>query len=100
MAPLASEWDTVTENQQQHFIELAKLYPKLDPVQKQRLHERLARWGKLTPEQRKQAREKFQAFSAVPEEDREKVKQMVRQQEAENWPCLRQTMYPPPLRTR
>lgn len=83
LAPLSNEWNTLPEKQQQHFVNLAKRYPQLDATQKQRWHERLEQWSKLTPEQRKQAREKFQAFSAVPEEDREKVKQMVRQQEAE-----------------
>ena len=74
LAPLSNEWNALPESQQQqHFIKLAKRYPKLDPVQKQRLHQRLIRWGKLTPEQRKNARDKFQAFSKVPIKDREQV---------------------------
>jgi hypothetical protein len=82
LAPLAQQWDTLPELQQQRLLKTTKRYSRLTPEQKQRFRDRLTVWSKLTPEQRKAAREKYRAFKKVPPETRERVKQMVKQDQA------------------
>jgi small-conductance mechanosensitive channel len=88
LAPLAKKWDTLPEKDtpsakgQRYYLNLAKHYPKLSEVQKQRLHERLERWSNLTPEQRKRAREKHAAISKISQDKRELLKQKLRERDA------------------
>jgi hypothetical protein len=88
LAPLAKKWDALPEKDtpsakgQHYYLNLAKHYPKLTAVQKQRLHERLERWSNLTPEQRRHAREKLAAINKIPQDKREQFKQKVRERDA------------------
>nr|WP_311527315.1 DUF3106 domain-containing protein [uncultured Ralstonia sp.] len=65
-APLAPEWNGLSELARKKWLQIAQAYPKYTPAQQQRLQTRMADWIKLTPEQRHRARENFQTTKSLP----------------------------------
>ena len=56
LAPLASEWDSFDADRKQKWLGIAHRYPKLSPVEQQRIQQQMSAWTHLTPEQRRIAR--------------------------------------------
>ena len=75
LAPLASDWNNFDNKRRKKWLLTAKRYPKLKPVQQQRLQTQMQDWAKLTPEQRTIARENYKKLTKQPPEKREVVKQ-------------------------
>jgi len=75
LAPLASDWNNFEERRRTKWLLLAKRYPKMKPVEQQRLQTQMKDWAKLTPEQRRVARENYKKLAKQPPEKREVVKQ-------------------------
>ncbi len=75
LAPLASDWNNLDERLRKKWLLTAKRYPKMKPVQQQRLQAQMKDWAKLTPEQRRIARENYKKLAKQPPEKREVVKQ-------------------------
>lgn len=84
LAPLANEWDTLSKTGQRNYIELARRYPSLTPVQKQRMHDRLEYWSKLTPAQRQRARQRYKALKKAAPGTRAPVGQPPGMQKGQN----------------
>ena len=55
------------------WVKVADGYPKLKPVQQQRLQKRMKDWAKLTPEQRRAAREKYTTIKKLPPAKRDEI---------------------------
>lgn len=68
LAPLAGQWNTLTEVHRRKWLRIAARFEELAPAEQQRLHARMTEWAKLTPEQRRLARENFQIHRTVPVE--------------------------------
>jgi len=76
LAPLASNWQTLTNKQRKKWLQVAKHYPGMRPQAKRRLHERMRRWAELSPQQRQAARDEYKKFKGLPpEKQRELIKQ-------------------------
>jgi hypothetical protein len=59
LAPLASSWNTISEQQKRKWLEISKNYPSLPPEGQANLHSRMNEWVTLSPQQRAQARLNF-----------------------------------------
>ncbi|MBO4119993.1 DUF3106 domain-containing protein [Cupriavidus gilardii] len=68
LAPLAGQWNTLTEVHRRKWLRIAARFEELAPAEQQRVHARMTEWAKLTPEQRRLARENFQIHRTVPVE--------------------------------
>lgn len=68
LAPLAGQWNTLTEVHRRKWLRIAARFQELSPAEQQRLHARMTEWAQMTPEQRRLARENFQIHRTVPVE--------------------------------
>ncbi|KAA6116782.1 DUF3106 domain-containing protein [Cupriavidus cauae] len=68
LAPLAGQWNTLTEVHRRKWLRIAARFQELSPAEQQRVHARMTEWAQLTPEQRRLARENFQIHRTVPVE--------------------------------
>ncbi|WP_422648919.1 hypothetical protein OJJOAM_000766 [Cupriavidus sp. H18C1] len=68
LAPLAGQWNTLTEVHRRKWLRIAARFQELAPAEQQRLHARMTEWAQMTPEQRRLARENFQIHRTVPVE--------------------------------
>lgn len=59
LKPLASNWNTISEQQKRKWLALSQNYGSLPAAEQARLHERAAEWVALSPQQRSQARLNF-----------------------------------------
>jgi hypothetical protein len=59
LAPLASNWNTLSEAQKRKWLKISKNYPSLLPQEQATLHSRMHEWVSLSPQQRAQARLNF-----------------------------------------
>jgi len=59
LAPLASSWHDISEQQKRKWLEISKNYPSLPPEGQANLHSRMNEWVTLSPQQRAQARLNF-----------------------------------------
>ena len=59
MAPLAGQWETLSEPHKRKWVALAANFPKLPPAEQAKMHGRMAEWIALSPSQRTEARLNF-----------------------------------------
>jgi hypothetical protein len=59
LAPLSSQWATITEGQKRKWLAVSENYAALPAVEQKLMHTRMAEWVGLTPQQRAQARLNF-----------------------------------------
>lgn len=59
LAPLASNWNTISEPQKRKWLEISKNYSSLPPEGQATLNSRMNEWVTLSPQQRAQARLNF-----------------------------------------
>jgi len=86
LAPIQTQWDGMSEGQQEDLLLIAEHYTEFSADEKKRFLSRMAAWVRLTPEQKQAARDKYHAFSKVPAEKREEVKQMIRENQGKKTP--------------
>ena len=88
LAPLAAQWDTLSEGQKRKWIALSANFPKLPVTEQAKLHSRMTEWVSLSPQQRTVARlnygetrqlapddkkAKWEAYQALPPEEKKKL---------------------------
>jgi hypothetical protein len=66
LAPLKSDWDTLEPERRQKWIAIAKRYPRMKPVEQERVQRRMQTWATLSPDQRRQARENYKHLAKSP----------------------------------
>ncbi|MEO7954999.1 MAG: DUF3106 domain-containing protein [Polaromonas sp.] len=59
LAPLASNWNTISESQKRKWLEISKNYSSLPPEGQATLNSRMHEWVTLSPQERAQARLNF-----------------------------------------
>ena len=75
LAPLAKDFDGLTDFRRNKWIGIAKRYPKMTPDEQQRVQMRMREWAGLTREQRRLARENFKNIEKLPPEKKQTVKE-------------------------
>ena len=63
LAPLKNDWDTLDLERRQKWIQIAKRYPRMKPLEQERVQRRMQTWANLSPEQRRQARENYKQLA-------------------------------------
>jgi len=63
LAPLKNDWDTLEPERRQKWIQIAKRYPRMKPLEQERVQRRMQIWANLSPEQRRQARENYKQLA-------------------------------------
>jgi 2-hydroxychromene-2-carboxylate isomerase len=63
LAPLKNDWDTLEPERRQKWIGIAKRYPRMKPLEQERVQRRMQMWANLSPEQRRQARESYKQLA-------------------------------------
>ena len=63
LAPLKNDWDTLEPERRQKWIQIAKRYPRMKPLEQERVQRRMQTWAALSPEQRRQARETYKQLA-------------------------------------
>jgi hypothetical protein len=63
LAPLKNDWDTLEPERRQKWIGIAKRYPRMKPLEQERVQRRMQMWAALSPEQRRQARENYKQLA-------------------------------------
>ena len=66
LAPLKNDWDTLELERRQKWIQIAKRYPRMKPLEQERVQRRMQTWANLSPEQRRQARENYKHLAKTP----------------------------------
>jgi Protein of unknown function (DUF3106) len=66
LAPLKSDWDSLDPDRRQKWIAIAKRYPRMKPLEQERVQRRMQVWASLSPEQRRQARENYKHLAKAP----------------------------------
>jgi hypothetical protein len=66
LAPLKSDWDTLEVERRQKWLQIAKRYPRMKPLEQDRVQKRMQAWASLSPEQRRQARETYKQLAKSP----------------------------------
>lgn len=74
LAPLAGEWDKLSQQHKAKWLGIAKRYPAMQPEEQKRVQERMQKWTKLTPEQRWQAREQYRSIGKMAPDRREELR--------------------------
>jgi len=59
LANLKADWDSLEPDRRQKWIAIAKRYPRMKPLEQERVQRRMQTWATLSPEQRRQARENY-----------------------------------------
>jgi hypothetical protein len=63
LAPLKADWDMLEPDRRLKWIAIAKRYPRMKPVEQQRVQRRMQTWAALSPEQRRIARENYKQLA-------------------------------------
>ena len=63
LAPLKNDWDTLEPERRQKWLQIAKRYPRMKPLEQERVQRRMQTWANLSPEQRRQARENYKQLA-------------------------------------
>jgi len=66
LLPLKSDWDTLEVERRQKWLQIAKRYPRMKPLEQDRVQKRMQAWASLSPEQRRQARETYKQLAKSP----------------------------------
>ena len=75
LEPLGELWDGMELARKKKWLGVAKRYPKMNPIEQQRVQSQMQSWQSLTAEQRKQARERFKKLEQLPVQKRQEIKQ-------------------------
>lgn len=70
LAPLAGNWDTISDAQKRKWLALSHNFPKMSPAEQSVLHSRMSEWAALSPQQRTQARLNFGATRKLSPDDK------------------------------
>lgn len=88
LAPLESDWFSMTIESRQKWAKLANLYPKIGVAEQERLQARMLEWAKLSQKDRRLARDNYlsslkfpndkkneawQAYQQLPDEEKQKL---------------------------
>lgn len=88
LAPLESDWASLSKDRQKKWVEVANRYPNMSDAEKNTLQSRMAEWAKLSTDQRRIARDNYlralkfppekkaeawQAYQQLSEEDKKKL---------------------------
>lgn len=76
LAPLSAEWGHLESWRKKKWLEIADRYPRMAPLEQQRVQQRMKDWVRLTPEERKAAREKYRNIQKATSEQRQAVRQL------------------------
>ena len=86
LAPLESQWNTLTLAEKRPWLTLAARLPKMKTEERARAEKRIREWAALTPEQRRLARNNYRLAKKLPKEQRvatwEQYQQMTPEQQA------------------
>ncbi|MDQ7990369.1 MAG: DUF3106 domain-containing protein [Candidatus Dactylopiibacterium sp.] len=92
LAPLAREWNALSDNSRQKWLGIALRFARLNAVEQARMQDRMREWVRLTPAQRDLARIQYQQlhsgtaaqreeleakwreYSALPEEEKARLR--------------------------
>jgi len=66
LANLKADWDSLEPDRRQKWIAIAKRYPRMKPLEQERVQRRMQTWATLSPEQRRQARENYKHLAKSP----------------------------------
>ena len=66
LAPLKADWDSLEPDRRQKWIAIAKRYPRMKPLEQERVQRRMQTWAALSPDQRRQARENYKHLAKSP----------------------------------
>ena len=75
LEPLAQEWNNLPEDRRLKWLGIAARYPKMTPIEKTRLQERMKTWASLSPAEREKARAQYQKLRSAPPEQRKAMEQ-------------------------
>lgn len=75
LEPLAQEWNKLPEDRRLKWLGIATRYPKMTPVEQNRLQERMKAWAGLSPAEREKARAQYQKLRSAPPEQRKAMEQ-------------------------
>ena len=88
LAPLESDWSSLTKDRQKKWLEVANRYPRMSEQDKQTLQSRMTSWAQLSTQERQKARDNYlrtlnispekkaeawQAYQQLSEEDKKKL---------------------------
>jgi hypothetical protein len=88
LAPLESDWSSLSKDRQKKWVAVANRYPHMSDSEKNVLQSRMTEWAKLSTEQRRVARDNYlstlkfppekkaeawQAYQQLSEEDKKKL---------------------------
>jgi len=59
LANLKADWDSLEPERRQKWIAIAKRYPRMKPLEQERVQRRMQMWATLSPDQRRRARENY-----------------------------------------
>jgi hypothetical protein len=70
LMPLAKDWQQLDAPRKQKWLEVATRFPTMPADQQMRMQQRMTEWARMSPEQRGQARVNFQEAQQVPSQSR------------------------------
>jgi len=70
LAPLATQWGSLTPQQQSKWLAISQNFAQLPASEKAIMHTRMTDWVALSPQQRNQARFNYNAVQSLPKEDK------------------------------
>ena len=95
LEPLKAEWDALEPDRRLKWLAIAKRYPRMKPLEQDRVQRRMQTWADLSPDQRRRARENYKHLAKTP---RPATKKDLRQAWAEYQslsPRERESLAPP-----
>ncbi|MBS1208061.1 MAG: hypothetical protein H6R19_459 [Proteobacteria bacterium] len=66
LAPLSSEWNSMSDARRQKWLGIARRYASLSPIEQARMQDRMREWVALTPAQRELARTQYKKLRSAP----------------------------------
>jgi hypothetical protein len=75
LAPLAKDFDSLTDFRRNKWILIAKRYPSMKIEEQQRLQTQMRAWAGLSQQERRLARENFKKINKLPPDKQKTVKQ-------------------------
>lgn len=75
LAPLKVDWDNLGPERRRKWIGIAKRYPHMKPLERERVQKRMQRWANLSPEQRERARENYRRMAKASAEKRRRLRE-------------------------
>lgn len=70
LAPLSSQWASLTPQQQSKWLAISHNFTQLPTAEQATMHSRMADWVALSPQQRTHARYNYNVVQALPKEDK------------------------------